>query len=389
MNSSPISSKDAYVNFVSLSREVIQAEREKLASVLPISRNARTVFDLSEEERLAIEVRMKPEGWSGEGFLKITDRLLPVCIEDGRTLLREKISCYLIADVLSSIIEVAQKSDNPEPIVGGKFKVKNSRLGTNGYQECPFAKSEESSCHFGRMDPVITNVTNGISILANNLTIDMVRDHFFFQNGPYRLDPQAAIECLELQTTQYEMITESFATYRGCEILNDNKKDVQKYSQEKLEAQKYAAPLSVAAGVTGYILPFKDRDAYENHGLTVEQKIRKQGVLQGLTEEQIQSELRSHVEFSQLFCKTPEEILSEVIERQEKDGDQFLHVFNDEEREGEQIIKEMNGFKLSAPVEDPGIYVFELATRTRAKIAPDFTVLERASGSSQKKRRFE
>jgi hypothetical protein len=340
-----------------------------LSPVLPVSKNARTVFDFSDQELSVVEERMRPGRWSTEGFLQTNDRLMSVCMQDGQTLLKENVPCHLIADVLSSIIEAAQKSNDPSPVIWGKFKVERHNLATNGYQECPFAKSKESSCHRGRSDPTVTNVTNGISILVNNLTVDMIREHFFFQTGPYRLDPQRAIECLELRSTKYEMVVNKVATFESAEALNDqDQEEVVEYEKEKSEAKKYTAPQQIAPGVTGYILPYKDREAYENHGLTVEQKIRKQGEAEGLTEAQIQMELKSHTKFSCMFNRTPEERLSKVIERKEKDGEQFLHVFNDKRLSEDQGIMEINGFELPTSIELQGTYVFQLTEKTRVNM---------------------
>lgn len=354
----------------------LNKEKEKLASVLPISQNARTVFDLSEAERNEMETRMMPNSWSEVGFLKLGDRLLSVCIQDGLTLLEAKVPCYLIADVLSGILEAAKKSPGKAaPIVGGKFRVDNARLATNGYQECPFSLSENTPCHVGRADPVITNITNGKSILANDLTIEMIRNHFFFQTGPYRIDPRWAIECLELETTTYERVKEYRAKYCEFDYLNPNESDIKRYEAEKTELTRHASPFSIAPGVTGYVLPFKNRENYEYDGFTVEEKIRKQGALRGLTEEAIEAELNSEAEWGKWYSppRTRMETLSRVIHRKEQKGDQFLHVFNDKALRNNNFIQEINGFKLSDPIKDAGIYIFELTTRMHVPIEPDPT----------------
>lgn len=370
---------------MSLSCEL--AYHEKFAAVLPQSNTARTVFDLSTEERTEIEKRMMPGAWSEVGFLRMGDRLLSVCVEDGFTLLNANVPCYMIADVLSGIVAAAQKSHFRYPIIAGKFKVTNARVSTVGYQECPFSPSENKSCHIGRNDAEITNIHNGISIVANDLTIEMIRNHFFFQSGPYRIAPQAAIKCLELETTKYERVTEKFAKVLEFENLNAGEEEVRKFEEEKKISEKYAAPIFIAPGVVGYVLPYKNRTSYENHGLTVEQKIRKECALQGLTEEEIEAKLDFKAWFGKFHCppRTREEMLSEVIQREEKEGDQFLHIFNDRDRKGDEIIYEFNGYKLDRPIKYAGNCILELTEKTYVPFESEASTQDQAP--PQKKRR--
>lgn len=315
MSSSSISfiSPHADVHFVDV--ETLKQEKEKFASVLPVSKDARTVFDLSAEEILETEERMMPGGWSDAGFLKLGDRLLSVCIADGKTLLKNEVPCDLIADIIDSILEESLKSRDPELLIAGKFKVIRG-ASTVSYQECPFAESKETACHKGRADLVITNMVNQTSILANDLTIEMIRNHFFFQTGPYALRPQDAIDCLDLKTTSYKIITEKFAQHEDFENLNIPN-DLGKYEKEKEKAAKYAVSFSIDCGVTGFILPYNE--------IYVDQETKEE-------------------------------------------AEEFLHVFNDKKREEDQLIWEIFGYKLSDPIKWEGIYVYKLKTKTRVDL---------------------
>jgi|GEM_PF-2512335 len=341
--------------------------------LLPTSRSARTVFHMSEEEIIEVERRMRPGQYSGEGFLKEGERLVEVCTRDLMLLWEEKVSCDLIANVLDGIIQAAKRSENEKPIVGGKFKVQGARIAMNGYQKCPFHKPSLEICHLGRQDFTITNIKNSKSIRVASLVIDMIRDHGFFESGPYRLDPKEAIECLELQTAEYEMITE--CTGEMCYLLDEEELGIEE------EAAKKNASKSFLMGpcLRAYILPYKDRDKFENHGLTLEQKIRKEAISQGkTTEEEIQKHVDSCVSFHQIIYKSKcnkssldsKAILSTVIKRSEEEGEEFLHIFNDSPLD-KNPLTEFEGIKLSSPIKHKGAYIFKLKTHTYANISKD------------------
>ncbi len=361
--------------------------KEKFASILPISENARTVFDLSEKEIEEVERYMQPGVITQTGFLKSGDRLLSVCIEDGETLLKARIPCYLMATVASNILEAAKDSQSMEllvpgrifsqlleeakdaPIVMGKFKVESVLLASDGYSKCPFTPKGERSCHSGKASSIITNIENGKSMIIEDLTIEMLKDHFFCQPSLHGAQLEEAIECLDLKNTEYKIVTEEITIDCDFDNLNYDEASLKAHQHEQKQAQKYGPPVFQTDGIAAFVLPYKDRLRYEYHGLTVEAKIRKEGALQGLTEKEIVSNLDSIVKVRSWMktSKTPQEILSEVIQKKEKEGEKFLHVFNDDDRLGPQILHEIAGYPLSKPIKYRGVYIYKLAKKTIIK----------------------
>jgi hypothetical protein len=175
------------------------------------------VLNMSDLEIERVQERMYPGKWSEVGFLGVEDKLKDTCTNDSNFLQEKNISCEQIADKLEVIVEKAKQlytdrieaeaeaedvayNFNPLAIIDGKFKISGFALATNGYQKCPF--SERVLCGKGRQAYEITNIENGSSISLSQLHIHMIRDHHFFEGKgtPYRLEPSAACDVLELQS---------------------------------------------------------------------------------------------------------------------------------------------------------------------------------------------
>ncbi len=349
--------------------EMFRLEKEKFQTVLPISRHARTVFDLLPEDMLKVEQRMRPGEWSCRGFLQKGDRLLSVCIADGLALLEAGVPCYIISGVASSILKEARKCTSREVLVAQKFKVTQLDIVVDGYQKSPFTAFEETPCCVGRFDYQITNVMNGKSIVVNKLMLEMIKQSFFFQTGPCRLDPKEAIECLDLNGGHYTAVIEMKAQYLN--VKHRGQTNSMRYQEEKRAADRLSSPIHIAPGAVGYVLPYQSPEDHQSQNLSIEEEIRRKGENQGFSEENIEEKLDEYMEWENIHdpSRSREEILSQPLWREEKEL--FLHIFNDRSRNGSSAIQEIPGYTLSDPIRSKGLHIFALIPKLRVGLLPD------------------
>ena len=164
-----------------------------------------------------LDRRMKPGGCSQAGFNRADEDLLDVCQIDSSFLKNKGVTHEQIADRLEAILIKANfllqqaysrhttlsSAKSYTAIVEDKWSVP-AYLSTCGEQECPFSQDLNNSdtwCGRGKSSIQIINLSSGKSL--NNITelhVHLIRDHHYFQgHSEYRLDPELAIEVLEIQ----------------------------------------------------------------------------------------------------------------------------------------------------------------------------------------------
>jgi hypothetical protein len=194
-----------------------------------------------------LERRMRPGAWSEDGFLGQTESLSDVFARDVATLSELGVGFDELADCLSLLIEAPKAglpplaSEHPaywqerfptweedarairakvvrrfgsldhadlfSARVGGRFEIDLTVY--LGSQWCPWSESdpcsepddaESSICDAGSNDWRIRNTERGIELSGPTLISHLIREHHFFEGfeSPYRVDPRALAELLEL-----------------------------------------------------------------------------------------------------------------------------------------------------------------------------------------------
>src|SRR4051794_39013798 len=190
---------------------------------------------------------MHPGAWSDDGFLGRTESLSDVLARDAATLSELGLRFDDLADPLSLLLEAPKAGLppwSPEQLAG--FEVLNpnwqekarsvrgdvvrrfgslehadlfsARVGGRyeidltvylGDQLCPWSESdpwsetnerESSICGAGNADWRIRNTARDIELSGPTLITHLIREHHFFEGfeSPYRVDPRALAELLEL-----------------------------------------------------------------------------------------------------------------------------------------------------------------------------------------------
>lgn len=151
-----------------------------------------------------VEARMRPGEFSQVGFLGAEESLRDVLDADARTLLELGVTARAMAERLFEILESALES-KLTAVSAGHFRVQVTRY--KGPQICPFAPDPfENPCQgFGGMrlasiDWEIRNTRNRLRMTGPGLIAHLIGMHSFFEgmNSPYRVDPRALAELLEL-----------------------------------------------------------------------------------------------------------------------------------------------------------------------------------------------
>lgn len=150
--------------------------------------------------------RMRPEGYSQEGFIAEDEELVELCKNDAKVLAERGITHKQIGDRLEQIIakvyalHTSRASLEDVAVIDGVVEVPPF-LTAKGFQGCPFSDSLFDSCGKGSSLITIRNRSNGKQI--NNVTElhgHLIRDHHFFEGSTrYRLDPALAIEVLAIE----------------------------------------------------------------------------------------------------------------------------------------------------------------------------------------------
>jgi len=152
-----------------------------------------------------LERRMRPGGWSQEGFLRPEQSLVQVLADDRASIQKLGVSVQQISDALEILLEKGAHSNRFKPEYVGHFKVQI--IHSRKMRTCPWAPQQFEWCRFGRgvtylttEDFKITNTRIGESLRSTSLCLHLIRDHSFFggRGTPYRIEPEKAARVLEL-----------------------------------------------------------------------------------------------------------------------------------------------------------------------------------------------
>lgn len=184
-----------------------------------------------------LEERMRPGGWSEGGFLGAEERLEEVLVADEKTLADLGITCQEIVEALALLIDAPATVGLPElprlssvldwsdvmarwagrralieerfghvesrgwaaALVGGRYEIR--LFMTMGYVACPWGTAfPDASCGRGEGDWSIRDTARGLELRGPTLITHLIEQHGFFEGleSPYRVDPRALAELLEL-----------------------------------------------------------------------------------------------------------------------------------------------------------------------------------------------
>jgi hypothetical protein len=141
-----------------------------------------------------LENDMRPGELSSEGFLRQDDKLLDVLKKDNETVLgRYHLSHQELARPLNYLRALGDKGMAPEEFVynGQHFRIKYQH--THSSQESPFHDGTRSGAN-----ATITNMDSGESIEFAYLVGDLIERYGFYEEGPYRMDPEKIIRIFGL-----------------------------------------------------------------------------------------------------------------------------------------------------------------------------------------------
>lgn len=173
------------------------------------------IEDLLQEQIAVIEERMRPDRFSYAGFLGENQSLREVIEADTKTLERHGITHKQVGGRLDSLMGQAFRQQELGFRVGSKSLqtpktgylidgfLRVFEVAWMGSQSCPwFYETEpEESCGEGSHDFIVKNEKQGKEIKFPQLMAHLVRDHHFFEgNTSYRLEPENAINVLELKS---------------------------------------------------------------------------------------------------------------------------------------------------------------------------------------------
>lgn len=167
-------------------------------------------MDLRKLSTKELQERMRPGSWSEAGFLGPNEDLLQVIADDSKTLARLKVSYEEIAGAIERLIQVGIRNrGSPWPIRVDHFEVIIEQ--SRGMQPCPWSEHPIlKRCTIGKgpkyssMKFTILNLRTGEGLSGPGLIVHLIRDHHFFQGkeSPFRVDPEKAIEVLEIGQSQ-------------------------------------------------------------------------------------------------------------------------------------------------------------------------------------------
>lgn len=175
------------------------------------SERSMLVSQMSDEEINTVQQRMYPGGWSVAGFLLENQSLKQIVEEDSKILAEHSITHRQMALQLTSVVEKANRISREKihshlggrylPLVEGKYLVEKDQ--TKGIQCCPFSLSESNKddCggSSGSAEYVVTHFSTGKKFGFPSLMPHLIRDHHFFERGPYAVDPREMIEFFQIQ----------------------------------------------------------------------------------------------------------------------------------------------------------------------------------------------
>lgn len=202
------------------------------------------IEDLSPEQITAVEDGMFAGGYSRAGFLGPEQSLRGVIEADAKILQKYGITHKQIGDRLDSLMgqgfrqwELASragkdyfKTRQEEGALIDNF-LRVFAIGWMGYQGCPFFivtnprgyGLKESYCGTGSHDFTVKNERQGTQVKFPQLMAHLVQDHHFFEGAPpYRLNPEDAINVLELKSgVDYTPKTETEIFWRISSLTCD------------------------------------------------------------------------------------------------------------------------------------------------------------------------
>lgn len=162
----------------------------------------KTIDGIDVEE---LERRMRPGGWSQEGFLTSEQSLVQVLADDHVSIQKLGVSKQQISGTLERLLEKGARSNRFKPENVGHFKVQI--IHSRKMRTCPWAPHQFEWCHIGQgvkylttEDFEVTNTRIRESLHGTSLCVHLIRDHGFFggRNTAYRIDPEKAVRVLEL-----------------------------------------------------------------------------------------------------------------------------------------------------------------------------------------------
>jgi hypothetical protein len=179
---------------------------------------------------------MRPGAWSKKGFLGATESLTEILATDNATLSELGVTPDELAETLSLLIKAPraglpylastkgitvpvewetaaeavratvigrfgslEHADAFSAKVGGRYDIELTI--SLGIQECPWSKRRDSSlCGGGSSDWRIRNTVRNLELSGPELITHLIAEHGFFEgpSAPYRVDPRALTELLEL-----------------------------------------------------------------------------------------------------------------------------------------------------------------------------------------------
>lgn len=155
-----------------------------------------------------LERRMRPGGWSQEGFLTQKQSLARVVAADLASLQELGVTPQKIADSLECLLEEGSHGGRFRPARIRYFQIRIIR--SHKMRTCPWATKQFEWCHIGEgakylttEDFEIRNARLKEALMGTSLCIHLIRDHGFF-GGPgtvYRVDPERAVRVLELRAS--------------------------------------------------------------------------------------------------------------------------------------------------------------------------------------------
>ena len=342
----------------------------EFSSVLPSGSGVHTLFNMSEEEIPVIESRLRPGGYSSEGFLAESESFREVCIKDLTTLSKLGITCDQISYSLRGLVrkadQIVQKqqighcieelmfSPIPNKIpLGNKFEMSGVTTATNGSQECPFHEIANNP-RTGNREFSVKNLKTNESISFSALVIDLIGKHAFFEgNTEYRVDPEKLCRVLDLKPGEHKKVTEKTWVFQSCgHEIGPAEEAAKKYAEQICE---------IDADATAYLgIPFQNHEKYKYRGLTEREKIWKQGKSEGKSDEDIERTL-------QFYAHSTINLDQQVFV---DDGKKYCHIFNRRTRETLEQF-EVDGMKVDKLFEFSAFMIFEAHEETYADISTE------------------
>lgn len=142
-----------------------------------------------------VQARMQPGVITLHGFLGHDPRpLAEILAEDNMTVAKHMVTHQQIASALRRLADAARNDLEREVLVEGRYRVtvRNDR----GLLPSPWGDGL-----FEKGEMVVIDPTTGHTFRFNALSLHMIEAHGFYggRGSPYRLDPLALLEALDLQ----------------------------------------------------------------------------------------------------------------------------------------------------------------------------------------------